>query len=324
MKSVIYCIFVNISSQNDLFLHKECKTYNNKVKDAIIGYFKETEICERINSPLRDSVKDERASTYSSLLALSYTLFGVMRKISFLDGKPKFSSEIILGDNGIIPSFNISHSAGLGLICISDKDIPLGCDIESVMSDDTAEKLYRRFISKREEQIPVAAPFPFLMEEDLSKSATDSSSTVSSCSDNCPPDSDNFCIVSCFFDCSTGDFITLSPDNCGSPLPCPKDNTDAGKNELSADNTYNREIELSTGLEFMRDGAFSKEENYRFDVLRKWCSLESALKCIGGGFGSLCDLPEKRADIESYGSYLHFCGKDYYASLSYIKNSGHT
>ena len=281
MSNRIYCIFVNSSSQKDLFIYKNSRFVSKETRETIKKYFESEDIKKRLSLPKSETVRNERYSLYSSLLVVTYNLYGLMPKVSFLSEKPKFSEELIFGGEAYsLPVFNISHSNRLGLICISEDKDSVGCDVQSAFSVEKAKRLEDRFIKNRGEQIPT--PLPLLPCADYQE------------------EDENFLeneIVLGFFDSRTGEFSIRSSSALSYTLGCNTENTESA-------------VELNPLF-----SAHSDSSN-RFETLKNWCALESSLKCIGGGFGSLCELDKFGRDLITFGSYLRFCGEDYYASHS--------
>ena len=275
MKSRIFCIFVNISSHNELFLYKNNDFLNKDTIDAIVNYFDNGDIRERLVSPKSESVRRERLSAYSALLYLTEQIYGVLPKISFESEKPKFSEELILPCKGSrIPKFNISHSSTLALICLSD-GCSVGCDIQVGFSLDRAKRIGERLINERADLLSPSLPLiPDLGKSDDNELFRD------------------FEIVHGYFDSTDGVLVPLDSKR-RTPLQF-----------------------FDSAAEFSQRYGIEKNSFDASAVLKSWCTLESILKCIGGGFGSLSALRDSVGSITTLGSYLDYNGRGYYVSVS--------
>lgn len=279
MKSRIFCIFVKISSQSELFLYNNDDLSKKKIIDAISDYFEHGDIRERLISPSSESVRRERFAAYSALLFATEQLLGIMPKIDFNSNKPRFSEEnILLGEGSGVPEFNISHSSGLALVCLSDA-YQIGCDIQAEISEDRAQRIGERLIRSRKKYL--SPSLPLLCPE---------------CTNDCSGD---FEVLHYFFDCQSGELIPIEPQSV-----------------IDGNNPSGLCFGFGKSTVGSAEGLEVTEAD---DVLKSWCTLESILKCIGGGFGSLSDIDGEADKITTLGSPLSLKGEKYYASISVLK-----
>ncbi len=97
------------------------------------------EVLEHISSAKNEGLKNERIAAYSLLSLVTKKIFGKEPRIIWSEnGKPAYENERIY--------FNLSHTAGLVAVCISDERC-VGVDVEGEIPPERADRLEARFFS---------------------------------------------------------------------------------------------------------------------------------------------------------------------------------